>query len=157
MLTLVKLYKTHIKGTPEKSVVINLTIHLCNLTNAVKKAGKFNVHRVYITTKVIKHLYDSKPAEEFDFIVHNLPSIVKYPQHIYENKQGKRGELGFVKEINNITYFCSVEKTDELDPKDGNSGMNYIVTTFRLRPAKKDNYLKNYRLLWSWKGDIPSS
>lgn len=154
MLTLIKLFKTYVKSTPEKSVVVNLTIHLCNITNAVKKAGEFKTHRIYITTKAIKHLYDSKPAEEFDFIIHNLPTIVKYPQHIYKNKGGKRGTLCFVKQIKETTYFCSVEKTDDVDPKDGNSGMNYVVTAYRLR---KENYLKDYKLLWSWKGDIPSS
>ena len=154
MLTLVKLFKTHIKGTPEKSPVVEVTIHLCNLTNVVKKEGGFKAHRVYITTKVIKHLYDSKPAEEFDVIIHNLPAIVKYPQHIYENKGGKRGSLCFIKEIKGIIYFCSIEKTDDIDPNDGNSGMNYAVTAYRLR---KENYLKDYKLLWSWKGDIPSS
>ncbi len=154
MLSLIKLFKTHIKGTPEKSVVIEITVHLCNLTNIVKKVGTFKVHKVYINTKIIKHLYDSKPAEEFDFLIRHLSVIVKYPEHIYENKEGKRGSLCFVKKLNEVTYFCSIEKTDEVDPNDGNSGVNYIVTAYRLR---KENYLKDYKLLWSWKGDIPSS
>lgn len=154
MLSLVKLFRTYIKGSAEKSVVVELTIHLCNLTNIVKRAGTFKAHTIYINTKIIKHLYDSKPAKEFDFIIRNLPAIVKYPEYIYENKEGKRGTLCFVKKVDKDLYFCSIEKTDEVDPNDGNTGMNYVVTAYRLRKA---NYLKDYKLLWSWKGDIPSS
>lgn len=157
MLSLIQIFKKYVKYTAEKVPVHELTIYLCNLTKAVQATGKFEAHRVHITTKVIKHLYDSKPAEEFDVVLHNLQIIVKYPQHIYENKQGKRGTLIFIKDINGTTYLCSIEKTSEVDPNDGNMGMNYVVTAYRLRPEKKENYLKKYKLLWSWKGDIPSS
>lgn len=150
-MSLVKLYKKYIRGTAEKSFVIDVTYHFSTLTNIVSTACNFEVYNVYLTTRIMKHLYDAKPAEEFEFVLRHLGEIVKYPDHIYENRNGKRGDLGFVKEIKGVKYFCSIEKVKDVD---GNVVGNYVVTAFRLR---KESYLKNYRLLWSWKGDLPSS
>lgn len=72
MSSILSVFKKHIKGTPEKALAKEITIFVCNLTNAVKEACSFPTHRVYITTKALKHLYDSKPAEEFDFVIRNL-------------------------------------------------------------------------------------
>lgn len=135
-------------------MVPDLTLCFCELTRLVMKNGNFLAHKVYITTKVIKHWYDSKPAEEFEAIIKSVEAIVRFPEYIYENKAAKRGELCFVKTVKGIKYFCSIETTNENDPDDGKQGMNYVVTAFRLR---KEKYLKDYKLLWSWKGDIPSS
>jgi hypothetical protein len=149
-----KIFKQYIKGTPEKAIVPELTLCFCELTRLVMKAGNFPTHKVYITTKVIKHLYDSKPAEEFEAVMKNMEAIVSFPEYIYQDKEGKRGEICLVKTIKGFKYLCSIEKTDENDPDDGKKGMNYVVTAFRLR---KENYLNSYKLLWSWKGDVPSS
>jgi hypothetical protein len=154
MHKLSKIFKTYIKGTPEKSVVSDLTLHICQLTRVVAKSGNFKSHKVYITTKVLKHLYDKKPAEEFDAIMKDLHSLISYPESLYENKSGKRGEICFVKTFKDGKYICCIEQTEANDPLDGQLGMNCVVTAFRIR---KDNYLKNYKLLWSWKVDIPSS
>ena len=102
----------------------------------------------------MKHLYDSKPAEEYEFILHNLILIIKYPDFIYENKSGKRGQFAFVKTIQETRYFCSIETIEVTSQEGTNEEMTFIVTAFRLR---KPTYLLSYKLLWSWKGDIPSS
>lgn len=151
-LTIVKLWKQHVKGTPEKAIVRNITILACLLTKAVQEACSFLTPRVHLNTRVLKHLYDKKPAEEFEFIIHNLENILKYPDHIYKNKLGKRGSLCFVKKLANVKYICSIEKTEELDSN--NMQMNCVVTAFRIR---KEDYLDDYELIWSWKGDKPSS
>ncbi len=154
MATLYKLYKNHIKGTKEKVAILNFCVHVCSLTNHVAKAGEFISKKVHVKGKSIKHLYDKKPAEEFEFVLRNITSIVKYPDKIFENLNSKTGNLLFYKELSGDIYLCSIEKTDETDPNDIKSKMNYIVTCFRMR---KESYLKNYRLLWNWKGDNPSS
>jgi len=156
MLSINKIFKQYIKGTPEKAIVPSLVLHFCNLTRTVMKKGVFSSHKVYISTKTIKHLYDRKPAEEFESIIKNLYPLVCYPNYIYENLHGKRGNLGLVKIFHGVKYFCSIEKTEDKNPEDGSTGTNYVVTSFRIRPDK-ESYLNKYKLLWSWKGDIPSS
>jgi hypothetical protein len=151
-ISIIKLYKKYIKDTPAKTAVKNITVLLCNLTKAVELGGKFHTRKIYLKTRVLKHLYDGKPAEEFDFIINNLFFIVKYPDQIYKNKDSKRGEICLIKNLSGQKYFCSIETSDELDSS--NIKMNYIVTAFRIR---KESYLNDYKLLWSWKGDLSSS
>lgn len=90
-------------------------------------------------------MYDSKPAEEFDFLINNLHTIAKYPDKIYKNKSGKRGSHCFTKKLKGAEYICSMENSE--------NGM-LIITAFRIRDKK---YLKNYTLLWSWENDKPPS
>lgn len=153
-LSLVKLHKLYIQGTEEKAPVVLQTIHLCNTTNAVMKTLSLTSPKIHVTTKMFKHLYDSKPAEEYEFILHNLISIVKYPDRIYENKGGKRGQFCFVKTIKRHDYLCSFETTHTKIEEAKTEEMNFVVTAFRVR---KQSYLQNYKLLWSWKDDLPSS
>ena len=152
-LSLVKFYKKYIRGTAAKALVAEKTVFLCYLTRAVQQAGSFTGRKVYINTKVLKHLYDSKPAEEFEFVIHNLGIIVEYPDHLYKNRDAKRGSICLIKTINNAQYFCSLEILPD-DPDGKKEECSYVVTAFRIR---KENYLKDYKLLWSWKGDLPSS
>ncbi len=157
-----ELFKKHIRNTPEKSIVIDRKIFLCNLTNAVSKGIKVDdsIKSVYITSRCIKHLYDKKPAEEFDFILNHISEIAKYPDKIYKNKVSKRGEFCFIKRMGNEEYFCTIEIL-EIPPAIcgvaelgiSELGLNsaikeiQIATAFRLRDKK---YIKNYTLLWDW-------
>lgn len=145
---LVELYEKYIHATPPQIVVASKITFLCHLTWAVAKAIDTTVMRVYVSTRMLKHLYDSRPAEEFVFIVENLHTIVKYPDQIYENKTGKRGDFCFVKELKGERYIASIEITKQEDEK------IFVATAFRLR---KESYLNNYKLLWSWRDDHPSS
>ncbi|MBU2545173.1 hypothetical protein KKC65_01805 [Patescibacteria group bacterium] len=95
--------------------------------------------------KSSKTCYDKKPAEQYDFIIRNLHTIVKYPDSIYKNKDGKRGDFCLVKELKNKKYLCSIE--------DKGMGEISIATAFRT----DDKYLGKYELLWSWKDGTPSS
>ena len=155
--SLVKIHKLHIKGTKEKAFVTDLTFLLCKLTNKVKDKLKFESINVYITTRCLKHLYDHKPAEEYDTIIKCAHQVIEHPDQIYENKDGsKRGDLCFVKEVAGETYLCSIEKDIEATNLQVMKA-NFVATCFRLREDKKEKYLKNYKLLWSWKGGNPSS
>ena len=146
------LYNKHVKGSRKGAVVPIEIILICNLTKTTQKVLSTKAYRVYLSTKVLKHLYDEKPAEEFDKIMKNLVSIVKFPDEIYENKGGKTAQVCFLKEIDGEKYFCPLEITNKA-PKD-TEGVFEIVTTFRI---SKSNYLKNYKLIWSWRDDTPSS
>lgn len=148
-MSLVRLYKLYIKNTQPKVLVVEKTIFVCNLTHAVRQACEIISPKVHINTKILKHLYDRKPAEEFDFILRNTHSIVKYPDTIYKNKHSKKGEFCFVKKLGEHVYLCSVGKSGGISEE-----MNFIITCFRIRDGK---YLNNYELLWSWKGGNPSS
>ena len=161
------LFKKYIEATPEKAIVANRKICLCYLTKAVTVGicVDHSIKNVYITTRCLKHLFDRKPAEEFLFIVNKLHRIVKYPDRIYKNKKGKRGEFCFVKNIGNEEYFCSIEILEIPSAVYGGSefgtskyGKNSITkeiriaTAFRLRNPK---HIKNYTLLWDWGNGNP--
>ncbi|KPJ55884.1 hypothetical protein AMJ49_06155, partial [Parcubacteria bacterium DG_74_2] len=140
-----KFFEKYIKGTAYKSAVVNSKIFLCHLTNAVCLGIGINKEskKVYITSRAVKHLFDKKLAEEFLFLIDNLHKVVKYPDKIYRNRPGKRGEYCLVKRIGDANYLCSIEITA--------SNEDYkeiqIATAFRLRD---DDYIKKYALLWSW-------
>lgn len=139
------IHEKYIKGTEKESFVASKKILLCYLTYAVKRRGNLSSNNVYVSTKMLKHIYDKKPAEQYDFIVQNLYTIVRYPDWIYRNRSGKRGDFCLVKELKNKKYLCSIE--------DRNIKEINIATVFRT----DDKYLKKYELLWSWKDGIPSS
>ena len=148
------LFETTIKNTQEQSVVEDKTVLLCRLTYAVEKVISVSEFKVYVTSRMLKHLFDKKPAEEFHFIVDYLHKIVKYPDKIYINKDGKRGKYCFIKKIKNCEYLCSIEVVGADNSVCNCPNGIYVATAFRLR---KIQYLNNYELVWSWKGDKPSS
>ena|ERR1035437_8259324 len=153
-ISLEVLFKKHIKHTEHKQIVVNKTIHLCSLTNAVLKACSFSSPKVYLNSKILKHLYDKKPAEEMDAIIKHCVSVIKYPDKIYKNKESKKGTFCLTKKIKNNDYLASIEIVKETQPDGLEVNGNYLVTCFRVRD---DKYLKKYELFWSWKDGEPSS
>ena len=144
------LYDRHIKGTDNGAVVQDIQALLCNLTNAVVRGIDCKCVKVYIGTRALKHVYDKRPAEEFDFLLEHVWKITRYPDKIYRNKGGKRGDFIFVKRIKNASYICSLQEI----AKEGMEARCEIATFFR---SRKENYLFSYDLLWEWKGGEPSS
>jgi hypothetical protein len=143
------LFKNHVRGTEKKALVPIVESLLCHPTIAVAKGINVEVSKVYISTRVIKHIYDKRTAEEFDFLLGVIPTIVKYPDKVYRNKSGKRGELCFVKTVKNQKCLCSIEQILIR----GKPSHFETVTFFRT----EDSYLAKYELLWEWKGGTPSS
>ncbi len=139
---LYNLHEKHIKGTEYGAIVVNKRVLLCHLTNIVRRACDFSDNGVYIKTKVLKHIYDKKTAEHYDFLLYNLHTVARYPDLVYKNKPGKRGDFVFVKTLKNKKYLCSIERGEE--------GAE-IVTAFRV----KEKYFKDYALFWSWRNDEP--
>lgn len=146
--SIIKLHKNHIRGTKKGAIVKNFTLFLCNITNAVQAGGKISCQKVYINSKVLKHLYDKRPSFEYDFVLTHLPTLIKYPNLIYKNSHSKRGTYCFVKEIDDTKYLVSVEESVE-------QGENclFVITCFSV----EDKYLKKFPILWSWRGGDPSS
>ena len=150
--SIVSIHESYIKGTPKGKVVTSATFCFASIKKIISIQIKSELRKVYINTRSLKHLYDKRTAEEFDFITNHLSFIITRPDRLYKNKDGKRGSFCLVKEIENNFYLCSLEKTDV--------GFE-IVTCFRTDEA----YLKNCELLWKWKGgnlhrnafDIPQS
>lgn len=134
--------------------MVKKTFLLAILTKTVARVISSQNLKVYITTVTLKHLYDKRPAEEFDVIIRCLHQVVRYPKELYENKPGKRGQFCFIKKIRGEKYFCSIERSEEKDDPDGETEKFYAASAFRLRD---ENYLKGYKLVWSWKDDTPSS
>jgi hypothetical protein len=152
--SLVQFHKRHIFGTAPKIPVKDKVMLLSILTKSVTSTTIFpeNLSKIYITTFTLKHMYDKRPAGEYDFIIRNLIYIAKYPSRIYKNHPGKRGHWLLTKNFGGTLYVCSIELIN-LDPNDGEGTRLCVVSSF-----KTDlNYLKKYELLWSWKGDNPSS
>jgi hypothetical protein len=150
MTTLKKFHTQYIKDTRPKALITLVEMHLCNLTTAVTgvlSSSKTPTpkYKVLVSSKALKHLYDKKPAEEYDYMLTHAHTFVKYPDKIYINRDGKRGDYIFIKDISGEIWLCSIEKEKE---------HCYLVTCFRLH---KESYLKNYKLIWSWKiGDSSS-
>ena len=145
------LAERYIRGTEKEAIVQNVQALLCEITVATMRGITAVARKVYISTRMIKHLYDKRPAEEFDFVVYNIHLIARYPDAIYRNKDPKRGDFFFTKSIKNKKYFCSLQHINV--PVTGDSQFE-IVTAFRIQ---KDSYLLSYDLLWEWKGGKPSS
>lgn len=149
-ITLRDIHNRHVEKTVKEAVVTDQTIHICNLTFAVMRALAYKSQKVYINTRALKHLYDKKTAEEYHFIVDNLHTIIKYPDHIYRDKPSKRGDYCLIKRLGNNNYMCSIEMVEDSEP-----GYNSIfaITAFRVQ----DSYLNNYELMWNWRDGDPSS
>ena len=141
---LIDIIEKYIRLSPEKSVVKFLKIRLTDFVHEGK------VHRVFVSTRSLKHVYDKRPAEEFDRCVLTINEILDKPLEIYDNtsKEGKRGSILLsYSDKHKQKYLCVLEKED--------MGNNYnVVTFFRLR---KENYLKSYKLIWSQEDGEPLS
>lgn len=140
-----KFHKLYIKETAKEAIVTNAEMLLCNLTVAVSSGINLEPAKAYITSRMLKHIYDKRTAEEYDFILNNLHKIVKYPDHILINKSSKNAEYVFLKKLVDDYYFCPFEIT--------NNSRVELVTCYRV----KDSYVEKFEKFWSWKDGVPSS
>lgn len=134
-----KLHRRFIEGTPKGALVPITTTFLCNIIPQIQKVVGFSDTKVNINTKVIKHLYDKRTPEDYELIIKYLHSVIMYPNVVYEDKEGKRGDFCFIKRRKRIILFCSLEKTKK---------HSEVVTAFRIRKEKVNSYLSGYKRLW---------
>jgi hypothetical protein len=134
----------YIVNTEKEVVVKDRKLLICNLTTAVQKAIPGNFDKVYLKSRVLKHIYDKRTAQIYDFMKINLSRIVKYPDIIRKNHSSKRGSYILEKSLDGNLY-CVVIEIDEED------SCIQIVTFF---PTNKE-YLVKFKKIWSWKGGNP--
>jgi hypothetical protein len=137
---LVWVIERYIKNTPRKGYVKDLRVKVCEMPHKLKSKIKAKDPRVYITTKSLKHMYDVRSAQEFDFIIANIEGVIMQPLRIYKNKEGKTGDVCFYSEFKNNAYFYILENQPD---------SIYIVSAYRLSDIeeKRKNYLSGYKLL----------
>lgn len=147
---LIWVVERYIKNTPRKGYVKDLRIKVGEIPHKLRTKVGAKDSRVYVTTKSLKHMYDARLAQEFDFIIANIEFVINDPQRIYKNKEGKTGDVCLYCELEGNAYFYIL---------DNGSGQVRIVSAYRLSAVeeKRRNYLSGYKLLWSRKGDLPSS
>jgi hypothetical protein len=139
-----KLWRVHeqqIQRTKPEAHILAMKIRIAKITKQLQQAMGCEGKNIYIHTRALKHLYDKKPAEEFDFLIDHLEAIVRAPDFLYRNRDNKTGSFCVVKEIEHCRYIVILEEI-------------WIVTAFRVRDEK---YLRNYDLLRSWRDGAHSS
>lgn len=154
-----ELHTKYIQGTSRKAAVkyervLVEYLSKMSLEGVAEQWPEYVAEKVYLSTHALKHIFDSRAAQEYDAILSNLPAVITQPGEIYENLDGKRGELALVKgfrvtahdgETWEEAFFCSLQVVD---------GELEIATVFRFgSERKKKNYLTKYKLLWNWEGD----
>jgi hypothetical protein len=143
-----KLHEELIKGTHPGADVEHKTVFLGYINpKAVRHIGIKHTG-IYITSSCLKHLYDKRAAQEYDCLLNIIPKIVKYPDLVYKNKDIKRGDFIFVKAVNGFSYMSSLQSI-----KNRESSKLSVVTAFAVKPS----YMRNFKLLWSWRGNTPHS
>jgi hypothetical protein len=140
---LLEIIDKYIKLTPEKSFVKISQIRLSDFID-----NKNILSRVYLSTRSLKHVYDKRPAEEFDKCISLINIAIKSYSYIYDNssKSGKRGDIMIVlKDVDGVLYSVILEKKEKT---------YNVVTFFRVR---KEDYLSSYKLVWSREVGTPLS
>ena len=101
------LFQEYVVGTVRKSRVYLTKSVICSLNAKVyrklRKKHRLDNSKVFISTKVLKHIYDDH-ATYFKEIIPNLDLIIRLPDAVYKNKPGKGGEYLFIKKLKGQTY-----------------------------------------------------
>ncbi len=138
-------FEKYVQGTAEKAPIVMERQFICTVLKPVSNIlCNTNVFNVSISTRALKHMYDKKPAEEFDCLLKAVVGIIQFPLRVYKDKNNKRGNYCFSGMYKNFEYIFAIELIE---------GEGQIVTGFRKRD---DKYLKEYILLWSREVDSPS-
>ncbi len=148
-----KLWRIHerqIRRTKPEAYISIIKIRLAKITKRTRQALHCHQRKIYIQTRALKHLYDKKPAEEFDFLIDHLETIIRNPELLYKNKNNKTGDFCITKKIDDHRYIVIIEVVNRQTAQEE----IFIVTAFRIRDEK---YLRNYDLLRSWRDGARSS
>ena len=146
------LHKSYIAGTINKEYVFLKSICLTSLRHQVKKKIHVSTSKTFISTKVLKHIYDrhyhdKKQTAIYHFIVKNLHEILKNPDIIRKDKEGKKkmGRIVFIKSFDDERYACTIKKSNIRKGKKLLEVLS-VVTAFK---TKNDgNYLSETSILY---------
>lgn len=147
--TITSLHKKFIQNTIRNGIVKECTVYMCAVRKIIRTHCSIRSKKVFITSLALKHMYDKRPAIEYDFLLKNLAKIVRNPDFVRKNSVSKRGSYCFVKRIRRVMYTVSLE--DNVVYK--NENCSFIVTAFKT----DRNYLKKFPLIWSRRDGNPSS
>ncbi|MCK9415153.1 MAG: hypothetical protein WCR68_01235, partial [Candidatus Dojkabacteria bacterium] len=106
---LLNISKNHILNTTPKAGIKKIDISVGILSYRSAKLCDIKNRTVYITTWVLKHIYD-RHFEIYDIVVKNLYLIISSPDTIYWNKKHRRGQYLFYKSINNVSILLVLEE-----------------------------------------------
>jgi hypothetical protein len=142
------LFERYVAGTRVKEHVFLAKTVVCKLNAKLYRRlceeGELENSKVYVSTKVLKHIYDDH-FHEHEKLIDNLNIIVNSPEAVYRNKDGKSGAYLLIKDIQAVTY-CVV-----MDVSQTGDGMRMeIRTCFQVSTPKR--YLKGCELVWKQDG-----
>ncbi len=148
-----KLQQIHdqfIKNQPDGAAVILEIFTLANLTEQVQQHLGLSVGKVHIKTKILKHMYERRPASIYDFLLMHLSEIIRFPERIYQNQEAKKGQFIFAKQFPEGLFMASIETNAH--PETGQE-IHVLITAFKV----EQRYLNKYKLIWSWEDGDASS
>ena len=93
--------------------------HIVRLYNC-----KFHSRSIFITTKVLSHIYERRKSFLYNILLPNIEDIVRKPDIIYENNKKEFG-LIIVKQIDKQEILLVLNYVKGLKPRG-----YYIVTSF---------------------------
>ena len=102
MSLLKQLHREHIEDSITGAVVVLKTFHLATTTKDTSKALQVEVAKVYISTKVLKHLYDKKPAAEYFYVIDKLADLLNIHNRYIATYPQRQGTLFLLRNILNI-------------------------------------------------------
>ena len=144
-----KMFEKYVRRTPREAAVFKSNIDIARISPEIADSLNTHERNVSISTRSLKHLYDKKPAEEFDAILDNLAVVIENPDTLYKNKDHMRGNYCITKYIGGVAYLVSLEI-----PQQNAAKTIQVVTSFRVRDSQ---YLEHYDLLRSWRDGAHSS
>lgn len=132
--------------------VILVDFCIVSLRKEIRHAIKSSTSKTYISTKVLKHIYDrhfhdKKQNEIYFFILDNLHHILKYPELVRVDKESrkKKGRIVFIKRFEEDQYSCTIEKTTQRKGKKLEEVLS-VVTAFKTKRGGK--YLSETAILY---------
>lgn len=149
--TIRDVYEEYIKGTIDKEHIRLMDVYVASIPVKIAKLLKINSLKIYITTKTLKHIhdrycYDKKCPEIIEDLVEYMPFILKDPDIIKKNKEGKNAEIVFIKTINDKRYACPLERM-KIKKRKKELEIYYVETTFIIK--KEGLYLEKNLTFYS--------
>ncbi len=135
-----QIHEEFVKNTHPGAIVNNKTIFLCHASLKALRSCGLAGSEIYMSSRALKHLYDKRPAQEYDRLLNNIPLIIKYPDLVYKNKTPHHG-FAFVKALHGYSYMCPVNYIED------NQNKLFVATAFSVKPW----YMKDFNLVWSFR------
>ena len=104
--------KEYIINTTPKAGIRKIDIPVGILSEKSAKLCGIENRTVYVTTWVLKHIYD-KHFKIYDLVIKKLYVIISSPDTIYLNKRMRRGEYLFYKFINETNILLVLQELNK--------------------------------------------